>query len=31
MGGTAQVGGPFADKVGLEKSSSDGLVREAFI
>lgn len=25
------VGGPFADKVGLEKSSSDGLVKEVLI
>lgn len=26
-----QVGGPFADKEGLEKSSSDGLVKEVLI
>lgn len=26
-----QVGGPFADKDGLEKSSSDGLVKELLI
>lgn len=26
-----QVGGPFTDKEALEKSSSDGLVKEVFI
>lgn len=31
IGGTVQVGGPFADKEGLEKSSSDGLVKELLI
>lgn len=30
-GGTVQVGGPFAEKEGLEKSSSDGLVKEVLI
>ena len=30
-GGTVQVGGPFADIEELEKSSSDGLVKEVLI
>lgn len=30
-GGTVQVGGPFVDIDGLEKSSSDGLVNEVLI
>lgn len=30
-GGTVQVGGPFAAIEGLEKSSSDGLVKELLI
>lgn len=30
-GGTVQAGGPFADIEGLEKSSSDGLVKEVLI
>lgn len=31
MGGTEQVGGPLTDREALEKSSSDGLVKEALI
>lgn len=30
-GGTVQVGGPFAENDGLEKSSSDGLVKDMLI
>lgn len=31
MGATEHVGGPFTDREALEKSSSDGLVKEALI
>lgn len=31
IGGTVQIGGPFTDKAGLEKSSSEGFVKEVLI